>query len=230
MKQVAVIVLCAGLGTAVMAGEPVVSARAVSVAPATPAATSPRRHVPPECAGALASLDVPEADREAEWNLRYSETYRSAAGEGPIDDGVARACAALALSAGFDARDWRFAETLDELGLIQYERGSYEESARAQGMAAAEILHAKGPAAPEVGTYVGRLGMPMGRLGRDEEHAALQAAPHRLLLEGWVPLDSALAPRLDWLIGDYLRLENLPAADELRELADALREEGPGRR
>ena len=227
MKRLVGIVLCAGLGTVVMAAGPVAPS---GTAPASPPATAPRRHVPPECEAALASLDVPEADRERAWNDRYSETYRSAAGEGSVDDGVARACAALALSSGFDARDWRFAETLDELGLIQYERGSFEESARAQGMAAAEILLAKGPTASEVATYVGRLGMPMSRLGQEKEHAALQAAPHRLLLDGWIPLDSTLAPRLDWLIGEYLRIENLKAADELRALGDALREGGPGRR
>ena len=225
MTRLCLAVLFAGAALAAGAAEPTLVS-AASAAPPLLAEAPPQRHVPPECADALRGLAVPVAEREREWNLRYAETYRSAAGEAPSEDGVARACSALALSAAFGARDWRFAETLDELGLIQYDRGRYEESARAQGMASAEILLAKGPAAPEVATYVGRLGFPLGRLGREKESAALVAAPHRLLLGGYVPLDAALAPRLEWLIGEYLRIENLAAADELRELAEGLRAEG----
>lgn len=202
----------------------------LSVASAAPPAKSapppvPARHVPPECAQAAAALDVPPSDRDREWNVRYARTWDAAEAPEPGDDAVAHACEALALSAGFDARDWRFAETLDELGLLHFERGDFEASARAQGMAAAEMLLAKGPSAPEVALFVQRLGMPMQRLGRGEQAEAYAAAPHRLLVDAFVPHDAGLAERLEWLIAEEMRVEDMTAARELRVLADRLRGE-----
>ena len=54
-------------------------------------------------------------------------------------------CLALVHAKNFAERDWRFAETLDELGLIYFMRGQFGESEKAQGAAVAELLLAAGP-------------------------------------------------------------------------------------
>jgi hypothetical protein len=197
----------------------------VRPAPAAPTA-GVQRTVPPECAATAAALDVKPGAAAREWNRQYTLTYESIE-NGRLDAALDAACTSLALGVKFGARDWRFAETLDELGLIHYQQGDMESSARAQARAVAEVLLAKGPAAPEVALYAGRLAMPLGRLDRDALAKDVIQSPHRIFATEYVEEDAALAKRLDWLVAEELRLENLAAANELQALIDRIDAQAP---
>ncbi|MCP3957001.1 MAG: hypothetical protein GY719_04030 [bacterium] len=143
-------------------------------------------------------------------------------------------CHALAAAASFGPRDMRFAETLDELGLVRFLGGDYDGSEAMQGAAVAEMLLALGPPAEDlcetagkscassVGTYLTRLGWIFDRQGREGELEALLREPHRVLERGYVPADS-VRTRLDWLIGRYLLREDFAAADWLTAFRDEAR-------
>jgi len=62
-----------------------------------------------------------------------------------------------------------------------------------------------------------RLGWVFDRQGRGREIDALLRAPHLILARGYLPYDS-LRERLDWLIAQYLLLEDFDAADWLSSL------------
>lgn len=69
-----------------------------------------------------------------------------------------------------------------------------------------------------VAIYVGRLNFLYGRLGQDTWVAETERAPYRVLARGYLPLDAALAHRLDRLISRYLLAEDFAAAEWLSEL------------
>ncbi len=175
----------------------------------------------------LAGEKAAESD-DARWNRFYR---RGMADFGRDDFAAARVsfCLALESAASFGPRDYRFAETLDELGLVGYLAEDYAFSEAMQGAATAEMLLALGPPAADlteeagnsckssVATYMTRLGWIFDRLGRGEDIEPLMREPYRILERGYVPFDS-LQGRLDWLIGRYLLAEDFAAADRLSAL------------
>jgi hypothetical protein len=188
---------------------------AVLLAP-TVRATELARVVPAGCAA-----EQPESADNAEraWNQHYFSLYQSL-WRGDLDTASAHVCAALRRSAGFGPRDWRFAEALDELGRLEYLRGNDEASIAAQAAAVAEVLLARGPRASEPELYARRLGLPLQRSGRPEAAKAVAAAPYRVFTDGLVPVDRAMAGRLDWLVSEYLALEQFDAARALQHQID----------
>ncbi len=173
--------------------------------------------------------EVAESD-DARWNRCYR---RGMADFGNEDLEAARVsfCLALEAAASFGPRDYRFAETLDELGLVGYLAGDYAFSEAMQGAATAEMLLALGPPAEDlataagksckssVATYMTRLGWIFERQGRGAEIEILVREPFRVLERGYVPLDSVRG-RVDWLIAQYLLAEDFAAADWLSALKD----------
>lgn len=189
---------------------------------------------------AAAKGETPEDESaDARWNREYRRGY-DAIEKRDLETAERSLCSALAAAQGFGPRDLRFAETLDELGLVHYLRGDDDRSEAMQGAAAAEILLALGPPADDlseeerdhcrssVANYLARLGWIFERQGRPEEIEPLQRAPYLVLDRGYVPA-RALAPRLDWLIARYLLAEDMPAADWLTGLRERLRDEADRR-
>ena len=81
-------------------------------------AESPSRWVPEHCVAHVEMSDAErnhsvEGDAEERWNESYRRGFRAIEGN---DYFVAETemCRALLAARDFDARDWRFAETLDE--------------------------------------------------------------------------------------------------------------------
>ena len=102
-------------------------------------AESPSRWLPDHC------LTHVDADTPARWNDAYNRGFR-AIQAGEYFTAESEMCRALLAAREFDARDWRFAETLDELGLIAFEARNFELAEQMQGAAIAEMLLAVGPA------------------------------------------------------------------------------------
>ena len=199
-----------------------------------------QRWLPEACILALGERCVrPEADAEvgegsdARWN-HYYRLGVEAIHVKDLEGAEISFCHALVAAASFGPRDMRFAETLDELGLVRFLGGDYEGSEAMQGAAVAEMLLALGPPAEDlcetagkscessVGTYLTRLGWIFDRQGREGELEPLLRQPHRILARGYVPADS-VRPRLDWLIGRYLLREDFATADWLTALRDEAR-------
>ena len=195
-------------------------------APAALVETAVRRRLPAEC-GIAAAATLDPLDAERAWNTLYREGHE-AIEEGDLETGRQRICAALAHAAGFGPRDWRFAETLDELGLIHFLQADDEASIAAQSLAVAEMLLAEGPRAPgyragacaSATSYAARLAHPLRRVDRAAEAASIEAAPYRVFTLGLVPVDRALADRLGWLISEYLAVEDMEAARALEVVAE----------
>ena len=203
------------------------------------------RWVPSDCEQA-ASLQAEweaherrEESPDARWNRHYREAF-GALDEDDLLQAERSFCAALVAARGFGPRDWRFAETLDELGLVAYLRGDLPQAEAMQGAATAEMLLALGPRGEEqlvrkpgrescrssVATYADRLVLVLDESGRSELALQVGRAPFKALEWGYLPLDTRLAGRLDWLISEYLLAENLVAADTLAELRTAILEDG----
>ena len=204
-------------------------------------ADSPQRWDPGHC------LDYrdPQAgagdDVDGNWNDAYQQGFR-AIERGEYDVAEREMCRALLAAREFGPRDWRFAETLDELGLIAFQLRDFELAERMQGAAIAEMLLAAGPhgepleelgksgrsiirpdCASGVRAYTTRLGwiherLP-GRMTTDE----IRGEPWKIFAAGYIPLDASLAERLDWLVSQYLLEENLVAAETLSALQERLR-------
>jgi len=184
-----------------------------------------------EAAGEAGAAD----SAEERWNLHYRRGYGSIE-EQDLETAEGSLCLALDAARAFEARDLRFAETLDELGLVAYLRGDDALAEAMQGAAAAEILLALGPPARDqsaeekdrcghtFATYLGRLGLVFERQGRAALLDELRRAPYLVLGMGYVPAQ-ALEGRLDWLISRYLLAEDLAAADWLKGLQQRLRTE-----
>lgn len=204
-------------------------------------ADAPRRWVPERCLELSAGeFDPAPARATPEPDSRWNEFYRGgieAVERGAYADAEAGMCRALLVAREFGPRDWRFAETLDELGLIAYSVRDFELAERMQGAAIAEMLLAVGPhgepfrdvgpseQAPirrdcrsGVHVYTTRLGWIDEQAPTRIAPSELERAPWRVFAAGYLPLDADLAKRLDWLISRYLLEENLVAADELSEL------------
>jgi len=180
--------------------------------------------------------DALGGDAQKLWNDAYRRGFR-AIERGEYDVAESEMCRALIAAREFGARDWRFAETLDELGLIAFQLRDYELAERIQGAAIVEMLLAAGPQGdplseldPEslpliradcrsgIRAYTARLGWIHERVRGRTTTEELQQAPWRVFAAGYVPLDTRLARRLDWLVAQYLLQENLAAAEELTEL------------
>ncbi len=173
------------------------------------------------------ALDVEESDA-ARWNRLYRHGIGAFESQ-DLEQARTDFCAALETAASFGRRDIRFAETLDELGLVAFMSEDYATSEAMQGAAATEMLLALGPphkdlteAAREscrssVATYMARLGWIFERQGRKQEIDALMQQPYRILERGYVPFDS-MSGRLEWLIAQYLLAEDYAAADWLSSL------------
>ena len=214
-------------------------------------AESPLRWVPEHC---LAHVEMSDAERkhsadddaDKRWNDSYRRGFRAIEGN---DYFVAETemCRALLAARDFDARDWRFAETLDELGLIAFELRDFELAERMQGAAIAEMLLAVGPPGeplrehggvndsvirPDcrsgIRVYTTRLGWILDRTPGRTTTAELESAPWRIFEAGYLPQDADLARRLDWLVSQYLLQEELTAAEALGELQREIRGDRPG--
>jgi hypothetical protein len=187
-----------------------------------------------QVAGALGEVEASDS-AEARWNRHYRRGFGSIR-DHDLETAERSLCLALDAARAFDARDLRFAETLDELGLVAYLRGDDALAEAMQGAATAEILLALGPPARALpaeerdrcsltfATYLGRLGLVFERQGRDALLGELERAPYLVLGMGYVPAE-ALEARLEWLISRYLLTEDLAAADWLRGLQRRLRAE-----
>lgn len=194
----------------------------------------PRAWLPDACVltldveRALADDGGVEESDEARWNDAYRLGI-AAISNRDLEAAEMHFCGALEFAGSFGLRDIRFAETLDELGLVSYLRGDDENAEAMQGAAVAEMLLAVGPptadlaAAAEkscrssVATYMVRLGWIFDRQGRRGEIDLLLRKPDRILERGYVPYDSVRG-RLDWLIAQYLLIEDFAAADRLSSL------------
>lgn len=187
----------------------------------TAAAAAPPRAVPTECAADDAAAP---ANPEHAWNEHYQAGFE-AIENGDLERAHANICAALLDAAGFEPRDWRFAETLDELGLIDYLRGDDDGCIAAQAGAIAEMLLAKGPRAAEVELYAARLAYPLTRASRDTQAKSVAAAPYRVFTQGLVPVSHETARRLEWLVAEYLRIEDMAVARELQDVIAKATEE-----
>jgi hypothetical protein len=170
------------------------------------------------------------------WNQAYRDGI-AAIENGALDIAEQEMCGAAFAARSFGPRDWRFAETLDELGLIAFTLRDFELAERVQGAAIAEMLLAVGPhgepfhekkpsdespirpdCSSGVRVYTTRLGWIHERVPARISTAEIGRAPWRVFVAGYLPLDSGLAKRLEWLISEYLLEENLVAADELTQL------------
>lgn len=205
-------------------------------APAEPPAAGGPVWLPESCVPLVAQgLEEERGDGgspEARWNRHYRAGWGAADAQ-DLDGAERRLCRALDAARGFDARDPRFAETLDELGLVHYLRGDDVLAEAMQGAAVGEMLLALGPPAGDltaeradlcrssVATYLVRLGWILERQGRPGRVEAFEGAPYLVLGEGYVPTE-AIAHRLDWLISRYLLAEDLAAADWLTRLRERL--------
>ena len=194
-------------------------------------ADSPARWAPEHC---LEYHEPDDADKS--WNDSYQPGFR-AIERGEYDVAEQEMCRALLAAREFGPRDWRFAETLDELGLIAFELRDFELAERMQGAAIAEMLLAVGPhgepleelgesghslirpdCASGVRVYTTRLGWIHERLPGSTTTDEIRSKPWSIFAAGYIPLDSNLANRLDWLVSQYLLEENLAAAETLAEL------------
>ncbi len=174
------------------------------------------------------------------WNASYREGFR-AVQRGEYDVAERAMCGALLAAREFEPRDWRFAETLDELGLIAFELRDFELAERMQGAAIAEMLLSTGPrgepldglgesarsvirpdCASGIRVYTRRLDWIHERVPGRVTTDAIRAEPWRIFAAGYVPLDGALASRLGWLVSQYLLEENLEAAEALSELQNEI--------
>jgi len=225
--------LCLVVWTSALAGAATLSAEEPSPA------TSPR-WLPDTC---LPLLDLAAARGESGgdespetwWNRHYRAGW-VAVEAGDVETAERSFCQALDVARFFGPRDFRFAETLDELGLVNYIRGDDSRAEAMQGAATAEILLALGPPADDltqeqtdlcsssVATYLTRLGWIFDRQGRSGQIEPLRKTPYLILAGGYIP-PKALATRLDWLISRYLLAEDMAAADWLTELQQRLRQE-----
>ncbi len=160
---------------------------------------------------------------EASWNKHYRDGH-SAIINGDLSLAEQQMCAALNQAKNFAERDWRFAETLDELGLIHFMLGQFNQSEKAQGAAVAELLLAAGPttmrqtSTRKVSIFIERLGRVYAKQERSDLIEKLRNNPYKIYEMGYIPLDSDLARRLGWLVSEYLGLENLTASNELLQL------------
>lgn len=177
---------------------------------------------------------------EASWNGAYRAALH-AIELADYDVAESEMCRALLAARGFDPRDWRFAETLDELGLIAFQLRDYDAAERVQGAAIAEMLLAVGPqgeplkdidhpiirpdCASGVRVYTKRLGWIQDRVPGRAPVDELRIKPWRVFAAGYLPLDADLAHRLDWLVSQYLLQEDVAASDALAELQGKIRGE-----
>jgi len=201
-------------------------------------ADSPRRWAPEHCLEYAATGSAAEEN----WNDAYQRGFR-AIGHGEYDVAEREMCGAVFAAREFGPRDWRFAETLDELGLIAFQLRDFELAERMQGAAIAEMLLAAGPhgepleelgrsgrsvirpdCASGIRVYTSRLGLIHERLPGRTTTDAIDSEPWSIFAAGYVPLDANLADRLDWLVSQYLLEENLEAAETLSALQARLRE------
>ncbi|MEL7058751.1 MAG: hypothetical protein AAGN46_01870 [Acidobacteriota bacterium] len=191
------------------------------------------RWLPASCDAALHGLSAaPDARSAARWNRDYRAGIE-AIGVRDLDRAEALFCRSLQAARSFPAEDLRFAETLDELGLVFYLRADLENAEAMQGAAVTERLLSVGaPRGLEaevsatsclssVGVYLKRLGWIAERQGWAEEHASWVAAPYRILAARYIP-DRVVRSRIDGLIATYLLLEDYAAADWLTAWQDEL--------
>ncbi|NIL99485.1 MAG: hypothetical protein GTN89_00635 [Acidobacteria bacterium] len=187
--------------------------------------------------------DVAPADgdaAEALWNEAYRDGF-GAVQRGEYDVAEHQMCRALIAARDFDARDWRFAETLDELGLIAFQLRDFELAERMQGAAIGEMLLAAGPhgeplaglessdhavirpdCASGIRVYTDRMNLIHERVPGRIATQAIREEPWSIFSAGYIPFDAGLASRLDWLISQYLLEENLGAADTLAALQNEI--------
>jgi hypothetical protein len=199
-------------------------------------AQSSPRWIPAHCLEYPAHAEGNASDAETRWNDAYLRGFR-AIERGEHGFAESEMCGALLAAREFGPRDWRFAETLDELGLIAFELRDFELAERLQGAAIAEMLLAVGPQGEPlrehdtsdlspirkdcrsgVPVYTERLGWILERTRGRTTVAELQAAPWSIFETAYLPLDAELGRRLDWLISQYLLEENLTAAEALTAL------------
>lgn len=225
--------LCILLGTAVA------TARQPAEKPLASESTT-HSWLPEVCVVALEiaesrSLDSGESAQDAasRWNDFYLQGIE-AIGREDLEAAENSFCGALEAARSFGPRDIRYAETLDELGLVSYMDSDEDLAEAMQGAAVAEILLALGPSGEpltetigkscrsSVASYMERLGWIFERQRRAGDIDPLMQQPYRILAEGYVPDDSVL-PRLDWLISQYLLIEDFRAAKWLSAFRDGLR-------
>lgn len=191
------------------------------------------RWLPETCQTLLDVAGRPaEPGADSSWNDHYREGLAAFKIE-DFEQAERSFCRALDTARSFGPRDIRFAETLDELGLVRFMSGDFEAAERLQGAAATEMLLARGPSPGDLrrqaeksclsslATYLIRLGWIYDQQGRGDKINALLDNPHLIIAEAYVPAAS-LRPRLDWLISQYLLLEAFDTADWLSSFRSSL--------
>lgn len=167
---------------------------------------------------------------ESRWNKHYSDGH-TAIRKGDYSFAEQEMCLALDQAINFGERDWRYAETLDELGLIYFMLGDFELSEKAQGAAVAELLLAIGPTkinetkTRKVSYFIQRLGRIYDKQERSDLTEKLAKRPHRIYDLAYIPLDQKLAQRLGWLVSEYLGFEDIHASNDLLRLIESIQEQ-----
>ncbi len=204
----------------------------LSVAEEVNTANEVGRSITPSCQSLIAyqqpAVSLSTELSEASWNKHYIVGHSSII-NGDYSLAEQEMCLALVHAKNFAERDWRFAETLDELGLIHFMLGQFDESEKAQGAAVAELLLAAGPttmwqtSTRKVSMFIERLSRVYAKQGRSDLTVKLKNNPYKIYEMGYIPLDSDLARRLGWLVSEYLGLENLTASNDLLKLIEEIK-------
>ena len=203
----------------------------ITLSPSFLSAEESGRLILPSCQSFLIEeqiFSLADESAEASWNKHYKDGH-NATRRGDYNQAEREMCLALKQAQNFDARDWRFAETLDELGLIYFMQEQYGEAEKAQGAAVAELLLAAGPTTMretrtrKVSMFIQRLGRVYSKQDRNDLTTKILDYPYKIYQQEYIPLDLNLIKRLGWLVSEYLGAENLTASNDLLNLIDEIK-------
>ena len=120
---------------------------------------------------------------------------------------------ALAAAQTFKDLDRRYAETLDDLGLVYVKLGNFQMAEKMQGRAVGELMLSAGPWDRRIGLFIDRLGSIYQQLGKQDAIEALKEKPYLIFEKDYILPNARLAKRLDGLMADYRIAQNQTAAN-----------------